>query len=151
MKVKRILKSKVFDFYTVDLSTKLEIPISSSTVSAGFPSPAEDYIELKLDLNKKLIKNPSTTFLVVVKGNSMIDAGIKDGDILVIDKSIEPKNGAIAVCFIDKEFTVKRIKIEKKVCYLMPANSEFNTIMVTQDNELIIWGIVTWGLHKYIK
>ena len=98
---------------------------------------------MNIDMNKHLVKHPSSTFYGRVKGNSMIDASINDGDLLVIDKSIEPADGKIAVCFIDGEFTVKRIKLEKDACLLMPANEKFNPIKVTEENNFLIWGIVT--------
>jgi DNA polymerase V len=99
-------------------------------------------------LNKHLIKNPSTTFYGRVRGNSMIDAGIHDGDLLVIDKSLEPQSDKIAVCFIDGEFTVKRIQIEKDTVWLIAENKDYQPIKVTKENELLIWGIVT-NVIKY--
>jgi DNA polymerase V len=148
MVLKRIKKSQVLDFYIADFTQPLNVHFSKNEISAGFPSPAEDYMELKIDLNSELISNPNATFFARVKGSSMIEAGIQDGDILVIDKSKEPQNKAIAVCYIDGEFTVKEIKIEKKACYLMPANPEYKPIKVTEENEFIIWGIVTFVIHK---
>jgi len=112
-------------------------------ISAGFPSPAADFIDVDIDLSRELVKNPSSTFLGRVRGNSMIDAGISDGDILVIDKSLPVKDGKIAVCFLDGEFTVKRIRIEPNGCWLVPENPKFRPIHVTKDNEFVIWGIVT--------
>ena len=110
---KRIYQTPSLDFYTVDNRIKLEVPFFNSPISAGFPSPAEDYVDLKLDLNKFLIKHPSATFYVRVKGDSMKNAGIFDNDILIVDKALDPKNGDIAVCVLDGEFTVKRIKKQK--------------------------------------
>lgn len=112
-------------------------------ISAGFPSPAADFIDVDIDLSRELVKNPSSTFLGRVRGNSMIDAGIGDGDILIIDKSLPVKDGKIAVCFLDGEFTVKRIRIEPNGCWLVPENSKYKPIHVTVDNEFVIWGIVT--------
>ena len=109
MRLSRIHSGPVLDFYTPDFTTELKLPLAGSPVSAGFPSPAEDYIEMALDLNKELIKHPEATFYARVKGHSMIDAGIADGDLLVIDKALEQKDGDIAVCFIDGEFTLKRL------------------------------------------
>ncbi|MBI4648840.1 MAG: translesion error-prone DNA polymerase V autoproteolytic subunit [Bacteroidia bacterium] len=149
MKLKKINTTGKFDFYSADVSTSLEIPLTKNKISAGFPSPADDYIELKLDLNKELITNPNATFYARVRGNSMTDAGINDGDILVIDKSRTPKNNSIAVCFIDGEFTVKKIKLDKKVCYLISANPQYKPIKVTEENDFIIWGIVTYVIHKF--
>src|SRR4051812_21162869 len=94
-------------------------------ITAGFPSPANDYIESTIDLNSELIKNPDATFYGRVKGMSMRDAGIEEGDVLIVDKSISPSDGMIAVCFIDGEFTLKKIRIGKKMITLLPANDEF--------------------------
>ena len=129
--------------YAADVSTRLEIPYMGTSVQAGFPSPADDFLEGTIDLNKELIKNKSATFFVRAKGSSMKEAGIKSGDLLIVDKSIEAKNGNIAVCFIDGDFTVKRIKIEMDCIYLLPANSDFNPIKVTSENDFVIWGVVT--------
>jgi len=117
-------------------------------ISAGFPSPASDYLDIAIDLNKELIKNPSSTFLGRVRGLSMKDAGIDENDILVVDKSLEPQNGKIAVCYIDGEFTVKRVNIREKEVYLMPANNDFQPIRVTPDNDFLIWGTVTYIIKK---
>lgn len=121
----------------------MELPLVDSGISAGFPSPAEDFLDSSIDLNKELIKNPSTTFYGRVRGDSMINAGLNDGDLLIIDKSLEPVNDKIAVCFIDGEFTVKRIKIEKDIVWLVAENDNYKPIKVTADNEFLIWGIVT--------
>ena len=117
-------------------------------LSAGFPSPAEEYIELAIDLNKELIKHPAATFYARVKGSSMIDAGIADGDLLIIDKALEPKDGDIAVCFIDGEFTLKRLALKEDGIYLMPANAEFKPIRITEENDFLVWGIVAYVIHK---
>ena len=142
MKVIKLQGGPKLEFFSVDTSTKLPLPYVTGGISAGFPSPADDFLEDNLDFNKQFIKNPSSTFYARVKGNSMIDAGISDKDILVIDKSLEPKTGDIAVCFLDGEFTVKHILIEKDVVWLVPKNEEFQPIKVTAENDLIIWGIV---------
>ncbi|NEX14015.1 MAG: peptidase S24 [Prosthecochloris sp.] len=148
MKLMKMYNSSSIDFYSADMMTELELPLASSAISAGFPSPAEDHLELKLDLNKELIRHPSATFYGRVKGYSMVDAGIDEGDILVIDKSLDPKEGDIAVCFLDGEFTVKRIGKQGGRMCLMPANEEFDPIPVTGENEFIVWGIVTYVIHK---
>lgn len=144
----KLIKSTTnIDFFTADVSSELNLPIAES-IRAGFPSPAEEYIELAFDLNKELIKNPSSTFYGRVRGNSMIDAGINDGDILVIDKSIYPNNGKKAVCYIDGEFTLKTLSVTKTEIFLMPANKEFEPIKITSENEFMVWGIVTYVIHK---
>ena len=135
-------------FYKPDYESDLRIPFILDGVSAGFPSPAADFMENNIDLNKELSENPLATFYIKVKGNSMIDAGIEDKDVLVVDRSLEPQNNKIAVCFIDGEFTVKRIKLEQDCLFLMPENSNYAPIKVTDENQLIIWGVVTYVIKK---
>jgi DNA polymerase V len=137
-------KNQKLSFFSPDFKSKLQIPFIKDGVSAGFPSPAADFLETSIDLNKELSTNPLATFYIKVKGNSMIDAGINDKDVLVVDRSLEPQNNKIAICFIDGEFTVKRILKEKDCLYLIPENPNYNPIKVTEENELIIWGIVTY-------
>ena len=139
-----IKKQPTLTFYRPDFESDLRIPFIKEGVSAGFPSPATDFLGNDIDLNKELCKNPLATFYIKVKGNSMINAGISDKDILIVDRSLEPQNNKIAVCFIDGEFTVKRIKVEDEGLYLMPENPNFQPIKVTEDNELVIWGMVTY-------
>lgn len=136
------------DFYSADTTTDLSLPLAEG-IKAGFPSPAQDYIDLAFDLNKELVKNPSSTFYGRVRGNSMVDEGINDGDILVIDKSLPPADGVKAVCYIDGEFTLKTIRIRKDGIYLMPANPDYKPIKVTEDNDFVVWGIVTYVIHKF--
>lgn len=130
------------DLQPVGFPETIVLPLIPA-ISAGFPSPAADFIDVDIDLSRELVKNPSSTFLGRVRGNSMIDAGISDGDILVIDKSLPVKDGKIAVCFLDGEFTVKRVKMEPNGCWLVPENSKYKAIHVTKENEFVIWGIVT--------
>lgn len=144
----RINKDQKLTFFHPDLESKLRIPFIKEGVSAGFPSPAADFMETNIDLNTELSTNPLATFYIKVKGNSMIDAGINDKDVLVVDRSLEPQNNKIAICFIDGEFTVKRIQKEKDCLYLMPENSNYSPIKVTEENELIVWGIVTYVIKK---
>ena len=117
-------------------------------ISAGFPSPADDFKEVRISLDKELVKNKEATFYARVSGESMIEAGLDDGDLLVIDRSLSPENGKIAICFIDGEFTVKRIKKEKGKFYLKPENKKYKSIELKEDNELIIWGIVEYVIKK---
>ncbi|MEY5047315.1 MAG: hypothetical protein RLZZ175_674 [Bacteroidota bacterium] len=142
MKLSILHKSSTIEFYTAETNTELSLPVVTNGISAGFPSPADDFLDTSIDLNKALIKNPNSTFYGKVKGDSMKDVGIHDGDLLVIDKSLEPQDGKIAICYIDGEFTVKKIKIEKDCCWLVPANEKYKPIKVTQENEFIIWGMV---------
>lgn len=143
-----IKKNQKLSFYKPDYNSELRIPFIPDGVSAGFPSPAADFTENNIDLNKELSENPLATFYIKVKGNSMIDAGIEDKDVLIVDRSIEPQDNKIAICYIDGEFTVKRIKLQKDCLYLMPENSNYTPIKVTEENELIIWGIVTYVIKK---
>ena len=148
MRLTRIHAGPVLDFFTPDFTTQLDLPLAGTAIAAGFPSPAEEYLDLALDLNKELIKHPAATFYARVKGDSMVDAGIQDGDLLVIDKALEPKEGAIAVCYLDGEFTVKRLSVQEEGVYLMPANAEFKPIRITEENEFLVWGIVAYVIHK---
>ncbi len=142
-------KNKVFEIFKPNKSAIKELPLYSDLISAGFPSPAEDYLDKKLDLNEYLIKNRPATFLVKVNGNSMINSGIYDGDILVVDRSVEPANKKIVIGVIDGEFTVKRIIKKTKKLFLQPENENFKPIEITEDMDFKIWGIVTFAIHKY--
>ena len=117
-------------------------------ISAGFPSPADDFKEIRISLDKELVKNRDATFYARVSGESMVGAGLDDGDLLVIDRSLNPENGKIAVCFIDGDFTVKRIRKEGKKFYLLAENKKYKPIEVRDENELIIWGIVEYVIKK---
>ena len=148
MRLTRIHAGPVLDFFTPDFTTLLELPLAGTAIAAGFPSPAEEYVEIALDLNKELIKHPASTFYARVKGDSMVDAGIQDGDLLVIDKALEPKEGTVAVCYLDGEFTVKRLSVQEEGVYLMPANAEFKPIRITEENNFLVWGLVAYVIHK---
>ena len=137
-------------FFIPDLENPIPTSFISGGIKAGFPSPAADFEELKLSLDHLLVKNREATFYAKASGNSMIGAGIDDGDILVIDRSLEPRNNAVAVCFIDGEFTVKRIKKTDEALFLMPENPRYAPIQIEPHNEFIIWGIVTYVI-KQIK
>ena len=117
-------------------------------ISAGFPSPADDFKEVRISLDKELVKNQESTFYARVSGDSMLEAGIDDGDLLVIDKSLSPENGKIAVCFVDGDFTVKRIVREKGKLYLKAENKKYKSMEIKEGNELIIWGIVEYVIKK---
>ncbi len=136
------------DIFTPNDESGIELPLSDERVAAGFPSPAEDHASLSLDLNRELIKNPASTFYARVSGLSMIDEGINDGDLLVIDKSIDPYDGCLAVCYIDGEFTLKRFEKHKDHGLLIPANREFKPIRVSAENDFCIWGVVTYLIKK---
>ena len=127
---------------------RLEAILINAGISAGFPSPAGDFKQERISLDKELIKNKEATFFARVSGESMINAGLEDGDLIVIDRSLEPTNNKIAVCFIDGEFTVKRLQVKKNKIWLKPENTNYKAIEVNDDNELIIWGIVTNVIKK---
>ena len=117
-------------------------------ISAGYPSPADDFRETRISLDEELIRNKEATFFAKVSGQSMIGAGLDDNDLLVIDRSIAPENNKIAVCFLDGEFTVKRLRVEKDEVWLQPENPDYPIIKITADNNFIIWGIVTSVIKK---
>jgi DNA polymerase V len=117
-------------------------------ISAGFPSPAEDFKEQRLSLDRELVKNKEATFFARVSGQSMIGAGLDDNDLLVIDRSLEPENNKIAVCFLDGEFTVKRLKVKNNDVWLQPENPNYPIIKITPENSFVIWGIVTNVIKK---
>lgn len=117
-------------------------------ISAGFPSPADDFKEQRLSLDEELVKNKEATFYARVSGQSMIGAGLDDNDLLVIDRSIQPKNNKIAVCFLDGEFTVKRLRVSGDEVWLQPENPDYPIIKITDANNFVIWGIVTNVIKK---
>lgn len=143
-----MLAQNKLSFFIPNTENSLEMPFISEGIKAGFPSPAADFDETRLSIDQIVVKNKIATFYAKASGNSMIGAGIDDGDILVIDKSIEPQDGKIAVCFIDGEFTVKRIKVLDNSLLLLPENTMFQPIEITQENNFIIWGIVTYVVKK---
>jgi len=144
MKIKKKLNSSSLQFFKSDSSETVAIPISNNRISAGFPSPADDFKETRISLDKTLIKNKEATFYARVSGKSMLNAGLDDGDLLVIDRSLEATNGKIVVCFIDGEFTVKRLKKENDKLFLMPENKNYKPIEITDTTDLLIWGVVTY-------
>ncbi len=140
--------SRELEIFSSDTTSQIELPLSGNSVAAGFPSPAEEYIEAKIDLNRELIRNPASTFFARVSGVSMVDDGIDDGDLLIIDKSIEPYQGALCVAALDGEFTLKRLRLEEDCAWLIPANEKYEPIKITADNEFIIWGVVRYVVKK---
>jgi DNA polymerase V len=139
---------KVTSIYGVSDAEALELPLVYPKISAGFPSPGENYFEERLDLNKALIKHPAATFYVKVEGNSMVDAGIFSGDILIVDRALQPKNGSIVIAVLDGELTVKKMKEAKNKLCLLPENPEFAPIEINEETDLLIWGVVTYNIHK---
>lgn len=145
----QLQKNNTVQIFPAIAEKKLSIPVAEQTISAGFPSPAEDFTDTPIDLNRELIKHPASTFFGRVSGDSMKDLGIHHGDLLVIDKSIEPRSGKVAVCYIDGEFTMKKIQIEQDCCWLIPANEKYKPIKVTEDNDFVIWGIVVHVIKSF--
>jgi len=129
---------------------ELELPMYKSEIKAGFPSPASDYIESTLDLNKFLIKHPAATFFVRVEGDSMIDAAIHSGDILIVDRAIQPEKQKIVIAAVNGELTVKRIWHQNDKLYLQSSNINFKPLEITADMDFHIWGVVTYVIHKPI-
>lgn len=133
--------------YQPDQATDFKRPLFLVPVSAGFPSPADDYVENSLDLNKHLINHPAATFFVKVKGDSMIDAGIHSGDILIVDRSLEATDKRVVIAVVDGELTVKRIrKVEGKI-FLIPENRDHHPTEITAEMDFSIWGVVTNVIH----
>lgn len=134
-------------FYKSYKNKKFNLPLFQSPVVAGFPSPAEDEIEKKLDLNELLIRHPAATFFLRVSGSSMVKAGIHDRDILIVDRSLEPTHGKIVVAALNGELTVKRLQLNNGRVFLIAENDSFRPIEVTEGVELCIWGVVTNVIH----
>ena len=135
--------------YKADITSHAELPYVEGGIQAGFPSPAQDFINETIDLNKELINHPAATFYGRVVGDSMIIEVIEEGDVLIIDRSLEPHNKDLVVCCIDGEFTLKRIQVESNKVWLIPSNELFDPILVTQDNQFSIWGVVTYVIKIY--
>ncbi len=141
-------EKKVLNFFTPKKENGIGQWLAEEGISAGFPSPADDFKETRISLDRELVKNKEATFYARVSGDSMVGAGLDDGDLLVIDRSKNPENGKIAICLVDGEFTVKRIKKEKNKLYLMPENEKYKPIELKEENELIIWGVVEYVIKK---
>jgi DNA polymerase V len=141
------MNTRVATVYWPDRATKCARPLFMVSVSAGLPTPAEDYIEGRLDLNRHLIKHPSATFFVRVAGDSMIDAGIHPGDILVVDRALEPTDSSVVIAVIDGELTVKRIARREDRLYLVPDNRAYQPLEIKADMEFEVWGVVTSVIH----
>ena len=148
MKANRINTTDELIFYSLDTSTSLFLPLAENGISAGFPSPADDYLEAQIDLNQELIANPTTTFLGRVRGQSMTDEGIDSGDLLVIDRSIPFTHNAHVLAYIDDGFTVKKLWMKDGKCQLIPGNKDFPIIDVSADDHARIWGVVTYVIKS---
>jgi len=143
-------KLKVVEIFTPEAETQQKLPLFLESVSAGFPSPADDYLESRLDLNDYLIRNPAATFFVRVSGDSMIEAGIYSGDILIVDRSLQPKEGSVIIAVIDGELLVKRLHFSKNKIYLLPENRNYKPIEITKEMGFEVWGVVTNVIHSLI-
>ena len=136
-------ENKITDIKLVKGGQTSGLQFFESRVQAGFPSPAQGEYADSIDLNRALITNPAATFCARVIGDSMVDAGINEGDLLIIDRSLNPCDGNIAVCFVDGEFTVKRLSVRDDGIYLTPANAAFPELKVGEDNNFVVWGVVS--------
>ena len=134
-----------------DSATKrFKIPLLNDSVSAGFPSPADDYLEENIDLNEHLISNPFSTFFLRVKGDSMLNAGIKDKDLIIVDKSLRAKPGNIVIAMIDGEFTIKRLSIKDNELYLKAENHNYPDFRFKNHIDIQIWGVVIYSIHSFL-
>lgn len=134
--------------FAPDLTTRYKLPIFLGRLPAGFPSPADDYLEGKLDITKHLVKHPAATFYVRVSGDSMIGAGIHSGDLLVVDRSLEAKSGNVIVAALDGDLTVKRLYQKNGLLRLLPENPEYQPIEIQLQQSFEIWGVVTNVIHQ---
>lgn len=141
---------KVVEILIPDHTEEIKLPLFLESVSAGFPSPADDYMEHKLDLNEFIIKTPSATFFVRVTGDSMIDVGIHSGDLLVVDRSLTPKDGSIIIAVINGELTVKKLQKQKNNIFLLPENPKYKPIQITSEMNFEVWGVVSYVIHSLI-
>lgn len=127
--------------------TALKLPLVGARIAAGFPSPADDFVDRRLDLNEHLIRHPTATFFVRVQGSSMIDAGIHDGDLLIVDRSLEPGDNRIIIAALNGELTVKRVTRRGGKLWLLPENHDFAPVEVTPEMQFEVWGVVTSVIH----
>lgn len=134
----------------LDASGNWDLSFADLGIRAGFPSPAQDYMSESINLNKELIRHPNSTFIARALGDSMRDCGISEGDLLVIDRAIEPQDGDIIVACIDGEFTLKKMKWanDNSCIWLVPANENYEPIKVTEENRFIVWGVLTYNIKR---
>lgn len=140
----------VCEIFAPERVSDLKLPLFMESVSAGFPSPADDYLEGRLDLNDHLIRNPAASFFVRVQGDSMINAGIHTGDILLVDRSLEAKDGSVVIAVVDGELTVKRIKKSGNRLFLLPENKNYKPIEIRSESGFEVWGVVTTVIHSLL-
>ena len=139
--------------YSADISTVLELPFVDGGIKAGFPSPAQDYLSESIDLNRDIIRHKESTIYGRVDGNSMQEAGMGDGDIVVVDKALEARDGDYVVAFLDGDYTIKEFRKDKSgdFGWLIPHNSDYAPIKVTAENDFLIWGVVTFTIKKMYR
>ena len=142
-------KSKTINLVKNISEVNIKIPLAFNSLSAGFPSPALDFEDIGIDLGSYLIPRPNSTYFGKIKGNSMCELGINDGDLIIIDKSIEPTSGKIAVCFLNGEFTLKTLKVNSDGLWLLPSNENYKAIQVKEENDFTVWGIVTHVIKSF--
>jgi DNA polymerase V len=148
-KALRIPESRVSEVIAfLEGQSVMAIPRYACKIQAGFPSPADDYIEAHLDLNTHLIKHPAATFFVTATGDSMTGAGIESGDLLIVDRSLPATHGKIVIAALDGELTVKRLSRDKQTLRLLPANARYSAIEITDERNLVIWGVVIYVIHE---
>ena len=141
-------------FLTVEIGESVTLPYYPEGIRAGFPSPATDYEEESIDLNRELIRHREATFFARVKGDSMIDAGYMPGDLLVVDKSLDPQDGDVVVAYVDGGFTIKELDLsqrDKGIVWLVPHNETYQRIKISEEQMGVIWGVVTYCIHKSFK
>lgn len=142
------LGNNIKEISSFSANKNLQRPLIGSNIAAGFPSPAQDYIEKVIDLNEHLITHPAATFFVRVEGESMTGAGIFDNDVLIVDRALEATDGRVIVAVLNGELTVKRLFIKRNQWSLLPENPQYPEILITEDTDFSVWGVVTWCLHK---
>ena len=150
MKIRNLYKGKDFSFYTLEQLQLDKIKLAESMVPAGFPSPADDFVEMELNIHDYIVKNKDATFCVKVEGNSMTKANIQSRDVLIVDRSVEPEHNNIVLAVIDGEFTVKRLAVNNGSLYLSPENDNFTPIKITKEMDFLVWGVITHIIHKTI-
>jgi DNA polymerase V len=138
---------RISEILTPNINNRLPLPLAEARVAAGFPSPADGYLTSQLDLNQHLIQHPAATFFVRVNGDSMLDAGIHHGDMLVVDRSLQPKNTNVIIAVINGELLVKRLKQENGRLFVVPENKNFPTIEIHEGSNFEVWGVVTYVIH----
>ena len=148
MTLKPIKTTEKLNFYTLKTDKLNNISLFEGSVPAGVPSHIEEAIDLDLNLHDHLVTNPNHTFCVKAIGESMRDAGIQSGDVMLVDRAIEPENRSIVLAVINNEFTVKRVNVSNKKLYLMPENENFTPIEITEEMDFKVWGVVTYVIHK---